>query len=85
MELLDYRIQFDGDTCVAETANESSPIGALAVVPSEGKRGRIFMRNGVKFCEGIQDQVRWLVGELNGVRTYFDGTNLVMTTEDLYP
>lgn len=30
-------------------------------------------------------KVEWVVGELNGVRVYTDGLNIVMTTEDLQP
>lgn len=30
-------------------------------------------------------RVEWVVGELNGVRVYTDGANVVMTTEDLKP
>lgn len=30
-------------------------------------------------------RVEWVVGELAGVRVYSDGTNVVMTTEDLKP
>lgn len=30
-------------------------------------------------------RVEWAVGELKGVRVYTDGTNVIMTTEDLKP
>lgn len=30
-------------------------------------------------------RVEWVVGELNGVRVYTDGVNVLMTTDDLKP
>lgn len=55
--------------------------GALMV-----QGGRAFIRNGIKNVLGSEkEHVRWLVGELNGVRVYWNGDAVVMTTEDLYP
>jgi hypothetical protein len=49
--------------------------------------GKAFMRHGIKmpFNGDPTHKVSWLVGELNGVRCYFNGEAVVMTTEDLYP
>jgi len=49
--------------------------------------GKVFIRNGLRINAppGTPDKVRWLVGELNGVRVYIDGDNAILTTRDLYP
>ena len=46
----------------------------------------IVNRNGLKRALGPDVQhVRWLRGELNGVKVYVNGSTIVMTTRDLYP
>lgn len=48
--------------------------------------GRMFRRRGVRGFGGASPQaVEWLVVELNGVRVYVDGPNIVVTTKDLMP
>lgn len=48
--------------------------------------GRVFRRRAIKaFGTEAARPVEWAVGELNGVRAYFDGTHVVLTTEDLMP
>lgn len=53
-----------------------------------GEGGKLFTRNaktvGLADGETVR-HARWVVMELNGVRVYFDGQNVVMTTEDIYP
>lgn len=60
----------------------------LSVVPSPGSfdKGRIFMRRAIKGVMTPNAQhINWLVGELNGVRVYCDGTSVVLTTLDMNP
>jgi len=48
--------------------------------------GKAFMRRAIKIHkDGRQEHINWLVCELNGVRAYFNGTNVIMTTQDLNP
>lgn len=48
--------------------------------------GRVFRRRAVKGAGTEQARrVEWAVVELNGVFVYFDGTNAVVTTQDLTP
>lgn len=48
--------------------------------------GRVFRRRAVKgFGTESAQPVEWAVAELNGVRAYFDGQHVVLTTEDLMP
>ena len=49
--------------------------------------GRVFRRRAVKLnrATGAQAHVEWAVAELDGVRVYFDGTNVVVTRRDLNP
>lgn len=51
-----------------------------------GKGGTAFTRVGIRIAPDgeTQEAIRWMVGELNGVRVYFDGTAVVLTTEDMY-
>lgn len=46
----------------------------------------VFRRRGIK-RPGTEaaEAVEWVVGELDGVRAYFDGTDVILTREDLYP
>lgn len=48
--------------------------------------GRMFKRRGIKnFGSGVASEVCWLVAELDGVRVYQEGNNVIVTREDLYP
>lgn len=48
--------------------------------------GKMFRRNAIKGIGGAQHQrVQWLVIELDGVRVYIDGQNVVVTRQDLMP
>lgn len=48
--------------------------------------GRMFKRRGIKnFGSGLASEVCWLVAELDGVRVYQEGNNVIVTREDLYP
>lgn len=48
--------------------------------------GRMFRRRAIKGIGGGQHKaVEWIVGELDGVRCYFDGAHVVMTRADIYP
>lgn len=78
---MDYSISTDD---VGARLAECPGLPSLAVLPDGPSR--IFMRRAVKILpNGSQDRVAWLVGELAGVRVYFDGAALVMTTQDINP
>lgn len=48
--------------------------------------GQVFRRRAVKGAGTEQSRrVEWAVAELNGVRVYFDGLNVLVTTLDLQP
>lgn len=49
--------------------------------------GRVFRRRAVKLnrATGARARVEWAVAELDGVRVYFDGVNVVVTKRDLMP
>ena len=48
--------------------------------------GRMFKRRAIKrIGSGNQEEVCWLVAEMNGVRVYQNGNHVVITTEDLNP
>lgn len=48
--------------------------------------GTMFKRRAIKGVGSDQShEVSWLVCELNGVRVYQNGQNVVVTTQDLYP
>lgn len=48
--------------------------------------GALFRRRAVKgMGSGNARRVEWAVGELNGVRCYFDGSHVILTTQDLRP
>ena len=57
----------------------------LSVLPDGDSK--IFMRNGIEknLKTGVTTKKRWLIGELNGVRCYAQGANIIMTTQDKYP
>lgn len=51
-----------------------------------GPEGQMFKRRAIKGVgSGRPISVDWLVTELNGVRVYQSGRNVVVTTQDLYP
>lgn len=54
--------------------------GSIVVMP-DGE-SRIFMRNFVRMPGGAHTRV--MVAELNGVRVYAHGPDLIVTTRDLY-
>lgn len=85
---------------VRETAQDPAPFEIVpagdAMVASNGtatvqikvaEGGRLFRRRAVKINKsvGTQSTVEWAVAELDGVRAYFDGTNVVVTRRDLAP
>jgi hypothetical protein len=76
---MDYQISTDE----AGAALAQCPgLPSLAVMPDGPSR--IFMRRGIKLLpNGEQQRINWVVGELRGVRVYFDGASLVMTTQDI--
>lgn len=48
--------------------------------------GRVFKRRAVKGVGTEQARnVEWAVAELDGVRVYFDGVNVVVSKQDLMP
>lgn len=48
--------------------------------------GRIFRRRAVLRAGSPQaQQVEWAVAELDGVRAYFDGQNVIVSKRDLMP
>ena len=48
--------------------------------------GRMFKRRAIKGAgSAAAQELSWLVTELNGVRVYQNGLNVIVTTEDLYP
>ena len=57
------------------------------IVPAEGEKARAFNRNGIKknFRTGESEHVRWLVGELDGVRVYVERGRILMTRKDIRP
>lgn len=51
-----------------------------------GPDGKMFKRRAIKNAGTEQaTEVCYLVAELNGVRVYQNGTDVVVTTQDLYP
>jgi len=48
--------------------------------------GKAFMRRAIKMHkDGRIESVNWLVLELNGTRAYINGTNIIMSNQDLNP
>jgi hypothetical protein len=57
---------------------------ALTILP--GGETSLFARRAIKkHPSGETENITWLVGELNGVRVYINGSKIVMTTQDLLP
>lgn len=77
---LPFEIADAGDMRVATNGQAT-----LQIHLPEG--GRIFRRRAVKLnrATGAQARVEWVVAELDGVRVYFDGANVVVTRKDLQP
>lgn len=52
-----------------------------------GPGARIFRRRAQRFRAegGPVEAISWLVGELDGVKLYFDGEQMVLTKQELYP
>lgn len=75
-----FEIADAGDMRVATNGQATLQIHA-----PEG--GRVFRRRAVRLnrTTGVQACVEWAVAELDGVRVYFDGTNVVVTRRDLMP
>jgi hypothetical protein len=47
---------------------------------------RMFRRRAIKqHSDGRIEEVHWLVAELDGVRAYIEGGDVVMTRQELYP
>lgn len=81
--------------------NLATPAAPFEITESDGHRaasngaqsmvlldsaGRIFRRRAVKGLGGGAGQlVEWIVSELHGVRVYFDGRSVVVTTRDITP
>ena len=58
--------------------------GSIAVLPDGDHR--MFQRRAIKkHPDGSEEQITWLVTELDGVRCYFDGQHAVMTRRNVYP
>lgn len=59
--------------------------GRRVTVLPDGKT-RMFRRRAIKrHQDGRTEEVSWLVAELDGVRTYIDGDDVVVTRQELYP
>ena len=65
--------------------------GSKALLSADGQMvvegGEAFTRVGMQLTtdgKPAADPVRWLVGELEGVRVYFDGVTVLMTKRDVY-
>lgn len=67
-----------------EAELERADNGALRLGVLDG--GRIFRRRAVKGVGGPSPRpVEWLVAELDGVRVYVCGDQVVVTRRDIYP
>ncbi len=62
---------------------------SMSVVPTgEGQSARMYFRNAVKLHprDGTRRHIRWLVGELDGVKVYVCETGrIIVTRADLWP
>lgn len=73
-----FEITRDGDAQIATNGQQSLSLLDAA--------GRVFRRRAFKGVGTDKTQrVEWVVAELNGVRVYFDGVNVIVTTQDLTP
>jgi hypothetical protein len=75
----DYKItKFEDDTVQCLNSADGN-------VVVHGKDSKLFTRVGIHITgEQVQEPVRVVVAELNGVRAYFNGETVVLTTDDLY-
>lgn len=64
------------------TRRANGPVN-LVILPEA--TSKIFMRNAIQWDSGPKNHQRWLVGELDGVRVYVSGNDILMTKRDLYP
>lgn len=73
------------DACVVALLNGlATELLAQPDMPAQDAVARLLALAGlVPIAE--PKRVEWVVGELNGVRVYTDGANVVMTTQDLKP
>lgn len=80
-----WAIKKDEETGVIHAIPGVDGVVSLSVLPDGAYK--VFMRNGIikNLKTGITTKKRWLVGELNGVRCYVQGTNVIMTVQDKYP
>lgn len=67
--------------------NPESKIASNGKIRAELKdpEGRIFSRRAIKWGPKGEEHVNWLVMELDGVRTYIQGDNIIVTKENLRP
>lgn len=73
-----FEITREGDSQIASNGQQSLSLLDAA--------GRVFRRRAVKGVGTDKTQrLEWSVAELNGVRVYFDGVNVIVTTQDLTP
>lgn len=68
-----------------EEGNKHSLLPGLEMVVLNDGENKLFYRNFIKLKigAGVSSQTRWVVGELNGVRAYYNGSDLILTTRDL--
>lgn len=60
--------------------------GTRQVVLVEGTEGQMFKRRAIKRVGSSDpERVEWCVVELNGVRVYVSGSDVVVSTRDLQP
>lgn len=80
--MTDHRIERLAEDAVVATP----PDGGVPTLLVKGPGARIFHRRGHRLPAGGEPStVTWLVGELDGVRVYCDGLQLVLTRQELYP
>lgn len=84
MSELETQIKFEEDGSINCTNGQI----VLSVIPSNtNEKVTAFKRRAIRknLKTGETTHVEWLVGELNGVRIYIKGTNLILSTFDLNP
>jgi hypothetical protein len=47
--------------------------------------GKMFKRRAIRWKSGDAEPVEWLVMEIDGVRTYIIGNDIIMTKDNLRP
>lgn len=80
---MEHRIErLDAEAVMATPEGAAQPL--LLV---RGPGARIFRRRAQRIrADGAPvEALSWLVGELDGVKLYFDGTQMVLTKQELYP